>query len=246
MLKTYEKLEDVPEALREHYKLIQGKYVPELSDDHPVLVTNKNLLNEKNQIESKASGLETKVTTLTADLEAAKAGSVPRGHKVVTNAEAEALNTLKEHGTATEIVTKLTEHKTLRDESDKRKREDNLRAVAKQLGYSNVEAFVRLPNLPDLEIKDVNGKKTVVAKVKEGETIVEKPAAEFIESSADIAPFLPALKSSEGVTVHGSSGTDSNQPNDPFASAREWGKQYNEQAKVTSNLDERFGLAKSA
>src|SRR5687767_5299063 len=110
MLKTFEKLEDVPEALREHYKLIQGKYVPELSDDHPVLSTNKNLLNEKNAAEAKAATLETKVTSLTADLESAKAGGVPRGHKVVTNAEAEAITTLKEHGSATEIVTKLTEH----------------------------------------------------------------------------------------------------------------------------------------
>lgn len=197
MLKTYTKLEDVPEALREHYKLIEGIYVPEISDDHPVKANNVKLLNEKTAAETKAATLETANTGLKADLESAKSTSLPRGHRAVPVSEVEAMATLKEHGTAAEIVTKLTEHKTLKEEAATRARQDSLRAVAKELNY-NPDAFALLPNLPEFEIKEKDGKKTVIAKVKDGETITEKPAQEFIEGSPDLAPLLPALKVSSG------------------------------------------------
>ena len=207
MLKIYDKLEDVPEALREHYKLIEGKYVPEVSDDHPVKVNNVKLLNEKTAAETKASGLETQVTTLKADLESAKSHSLPRGHKAVPTAEVEVLEAMKPHGTATEIVAKLAEHKTLKEEADTRKTQDHLRAVAKELGYAP-EAFLLLPSLPEFDIRDgADGKKTVIAKVKNGQNVTEKPASEFIESAPQYAPLLPALKVSDtantGVRVLG-------------------------------------------
>jgi len=202
MLRTFEKLEDVPEALREHYKLIQGKFVPELSDDHPVLVTNKNLLNEKTAAETKANGLESQVSTLKADLESAKASNLPRGHRAVTVADAESIDKLKPHGTVQEIETKLAAYKALKEESETRKTADHLKKVAKLLEYSE-DAFALLPGLPEFEIRTVEGKDTVIAKIKgENNVITEKPAAEFIESAPNIAPLLPALKvASTGIRV---------------------------------------------
>ncbi len=223
MLKTFEKLEDVPEALREHYKLIDGKYVPEISDDHPIKLNNVKLLNEKTTAETKAAGLETANTGLKADIESAKAHSLPRGHKAVPTAEVEAMEQLKQFGTATEITAKLTEHKTLKEESETRKTQDHLREVAKVLEYSP-EAFVLLPNLPEFDIRDgADGKKTVIAKVKDGQTVTEKPAREFIEAAPSYAPLLPALKvqdTNSGVRVLGSRGnaaTTSTLANDPIS-----------------------------
>lgn len=213
MLTIYSKLEDVPEALREHYKMIEGKAVPEVSDDHPVKFNNVKLLNEKNTAETKAAGLETANAGLKADLESAKAHSLPRGHRAIPVAEVEAMEKLKEHGTAPEIVTKLTEHKTLSEKVAKQELDTKNREVAKLLGYDNADAFVRLPGLPEFEIKDADGKKTVVAKIKDDKgTITEKPAKEFIESSANLAPFLPALKTTTGgIPVTGQT-RDSGQP----------------------------------
>lgn len=87
----------------------------------------------------------------------------------------------------------------------------------------------------------------VIVKVKQGDTVVEKSAQEFIEGSTDIAPFLPALKTSnQGIQVHGSSGASQTNA-DPFAAAREFGKQHNEAAKQGGSLlHERFGIQKSA
>ncbi len=244
MFKIYDKLEDVPEAQREHYKLIGGKYVPDLSEDHPVLVNNKTLLNEKNAAETKASGLETTVTTLKGDLESAKASSLPRGHRAVTIAEADAIATLKEHGTGAEILTKLTEHKTLKEEVAQRKRQDGLRAVAKELGY-NADAFVLLQGLPDFEIREKDGKKTVIAKVKEGDTVTEKSAQEYIEGSASFAPFLPALKTqSSGIPVPGQSRDSGNPPGNFYSDIRETVKQSEEAATKakTIPLGQRRGI----
>ena len=202
MLKIYDKLEDVPEALREHYKLINGKYVPEISDDHPVKTNNVQLLNEKTAAETKAGSLETENTRLKADLESAKSHSLPRGHKAVPTAEVEAMEALKAHGTATEIVAKLGEHKTLKEESETRKATDHLKKVAKALGY-NEEAFALIQGLPEFEIRTVDSKETVIAKIKgENNVVTEKPAAEFIESAPTIAPLLPALKvKTDGIRV---------------------------------------------
>lgn len=247
MLKIYDKLEDAPEALREHYKLIEGKYVPEVSDDHPVKVNNVKLLNEKTTAETKASGLETANAGLKADLESAKAHSLPRGHRAVPAADVEAMEKLKEHGTATEIAAKLVEHTTLKTDAATRQRQDSLRAMAKDLGYDNVEAFVRLPGLPDFERREKDGKPEWVAKVKgANDAITERPAKEFIEASEDIKPFLSALKTkAEGVTVHGSSASTGSGV-DPFAAAREFGKQWNEQNKPAGDVMADFGMAKSA
>lgn len=237
MLKVYSSLEEVPEALREHYKLIQGKYVPELSTDHPVLTTNAQLLNEKNAAESKVSNLETKVTGLTADLESAKASGLPRGHVAVPKAEAEAFVTLKEHGTGAEILTKLTEHKTLKEEVAKRVRQDSLRAVAKELNY-NADAFALLPGLPEFEIREKDGKKTVVAKVTGADGVVtEKPAKEFIEGSDSLAPLLPALKTTtSGIPVPGQTRDSGSPTGNIYSDIRETVKKSEEEATKANTI----------
>lgn len=237
MLKIYTKLDDVPEALREHYKLSDGRYVPDLSDDHPVLIHNKKLLSEKSEATEK-------VTELEADIEEAKRTSIPRGHVAVIKADAELLGKYKVLGEPDALTSTLTEHKTLKEESVRHAREASLRAAAKELSY-NEDAFIRLPNLPDFEIREKGGKKTVIALVKDGDKITEKPATEYIEASADIAPFLPALKAAKGVTVHGSSSTEGGKGVDPFASARDFAKQWNESRPAT-DVAAAFGITKSA
>lgn len=239
-LKTYKKQDDIPEALREFYKQDGKLWVPDLDDSHPLIAANRSLEQDKGVVEAKVTKLQSDLDTA---LDAAKNNtSVPRGQALVAKADAELLEKVKAHGTADEIAAKLTEHSTLKESETKRKRDDNLRLVAGKLGF-NPEAFIRLPNLPEFQIKGSGDKEQVVALVKDGENTVEKPAAEFMEASADHAPFLPALKAkSEGVEVHGSTGTSS-QPADPFQAARDWGKQYNETNKPQSTLTERFHLA---
>jgi len=240
MLKTYDKLDDVPEALREHYKLIQGRYVPELSDDHPVLVTNKTLLNEKNAVEAK-------VGELTADLESAKASGLPRGHVAVTKAEGELLNEVKQLGKIEDIKATLAEHETLKTDLATRKRADTLRSVAGDLGY-NPDAFVLLPNLPDFESRDSKDGKKWFAKVKDDKGVVtERLANEFIEGSDNLKPLLPALKATDSnVQVPGSGSGAGGGGKDPFASAKEFAKNWNESAKAGTDVESRFGVAKSA
>jgi hypothetical protein len=240
MLTAYATQTDIPEALREHYsKREDGKWHADIPGDHPAVKHNAKLLSEKQSAEAK-------VTQLESDLESAKASSLPRGHVAVAKADAQLLEEVKAIGTPADITAKLAEHKTLKEESTKRAREDSLRLVAKELGYDNVDAFIRLP-LPEFEIREKDGKKTVVAKVKEGDSIVEKPATEFIESSPDISPFLSALKTQpSGVRVPPTGPSSGVPANDVFAKAREFGKQFNEQAKEGMNIRERFGLSKAA
>lgn len=224
MLKTsYVAESEIPENLKGAYVARDGKFVlDDLSEDHPVIVKNREALRDKSKAVTKAEEIQ-------ADLEAAKTNSVPRGHVAVAKADSELLEKVKAHGTGDEIITKLTEHKTLKEETERRTRIDHLTEVAKVLQYEP-EAFVRLQGLPEFEIREKDGQKQVIAKVKDGANIVEKPAVEFIESSADIAPFLPALKTSNGVRVHGSTPTGGTPPKDVFTRIRDNVKNKQNQA----------------
>jgi hypothetical protein len=238
MLKIYTKLDDVPEALREHYALVDGRYVPQLSDDHPVLVHNKTLLSEKTTASNKLKEVE-------ADLEAAKATSIPRGHITVAKADAEALDKFKALGKIEDVTAKLTEYDTLKSQSEQRKLEDSRRQAAKVLGY-NEEAFIRLPNLPEFEIRGEGDKQTVVAKVKDGDKIVERPAKEFIEASTDVQPFMAALTTKSGVKVSTAGGGNEPASDDGFQWARDFSKQHIEQTKPVADPFAAFQQRQSA
>jgi len=242
MLKIYNTLDEVPEALREHYVKSDGKYVPQLSDDHPVLVHNKTLLTEK-------ANATNKVRELEADIAAASEKSVPRGHVAVPKADADLLSKYKEHGTPDEVTTKLTEHGTMKADLDKRKRDDSLRQASKALGF-NEEAFIRLPNLPEFISKSGKDGKTVewFAQVKDDKGVItEKPAKEFVEASPDITPFLPSLKA-ETKQVELPGGQMSTQPpsSDPFAWAKNYAKTYVEQSQPVGDPFKAFNERQSA
>lgn len=245
MLKTYDSLDAVPEALREHYELSGGKYIPKVSDDHPLVVNSTKLLNEKNAAETATRDVQIKLDAANADLASARAGSLPRGQRAVSAADAELLEKIKAHGTADEVTKKLTEHKDLSEKVAKTERDTQLRLVAKELGYDNVEAFVLLPDLPEFEIREIAGKKSVIAKVKDGANIVEKPAAEFIESSPLNAPFVPVLKTKGGVHVP-EQRRDNGASGDLYSRLRNETKAEQADPAGINTITERFGFGKVA
>lgn len=230
MLKTsYTSESEIPDNLKGAYTQKDGKWVlDELSDDHPVIVSKKSALADKSRAVQRSEELQ-------ADLETAKSSGVPRGHVAVPKADADLIPKLKEFGTPAEIESKLNEFQTLKAEVETRKRTDHLREVAKALNYES-EVFVRLQNLPEFEIRDADGKKTVIAKVKgENNAITEKLAQEFIESSSDIAPFLPALKATgNGTRVHTTT-TTTKPPKDVFEKVRDDQNRRNKQTQTELN-----------
>ena len=245
MLKIYDKLDDVPEAYRADYKqAANGKFVADLSNDHPTVIAMNNYRQEKETEEARVKKLR---SDLDDALEAGKTSGVPRGQALVAKADAEDLPKYRALGSVDEVTAKVTEHAALKESEVKRQREDKQRLVAKELGFDNPDAFVLLSNLPDFEIRDgKDGKKQVIALVKDGDKTVEKPAMEFLESSPNHAPLLPALKTKQGVTVHGTSSTTTTQkPGDPFAWAKSFAENYSKQgAPTTQSLYESFNITK--
>ncbi len=239
-LKIYNKADDIPEGLRSEYKQSGTKWVPDLSDDHPVLVLNKTLVQEKDLEEAKVKKLR---ADLDDALEASKTSGIPRGHVAVPKADAELINEVKALGPVADLKTRLTDFDKLQTDLNERKRADNFRLVAKELGY-NEAAFLQLSNLPDIEIRDTNGKKSVVALVKDGDKVTERPANEFVEST--YAPLIPALKTTGDMQVPGSGGGNQPVGKNAFDSARKFGEQWNEAAKAGSNVMDRFSSAKVA
>lgn len=239
MLQPYTNQTDIPEALREHYsKREDGQWHADIPDTHPAVKHNAKLLSEKNTAEGK-------VAQLTSDVESARAGNLGRGQVAVAKSEVALLDEYKALGAPAEIKPKLDEHKALSEESIQRKRTDSLRQMSKDLGF-NDEAFVRLPNLPDFERREKDGKPEWVAKVKgDNNTITEKPAKEFIESSQDIAPFMASLKAeSKQVELPGGQMSTQSSSSDPYAWAKSYAKNYIETARPAVDWTTAYGSGK--
>lgn len=216
MLPTYTKLEDVPEALREHYKLIEGKYVPEISDDHPIKVTNAKLLTEKSTAEANLVNAQTDLATAKTDLETARSSGLPRGHEAVPKAEADFIRAVKAAGVTTieTFTTMKSELDTLKPKVQEQERRDNLKLVADHYKW-NPETLYRIPGLPEIEWRDLNGTKVPHAKIKNGEEVSFEPLDKFVTASADHKVFVPSLAlTPEGTPMPnqgagaGSAGTD--------------------------------------
>lgn len=232
MFKPFDKQEDIPEALREHYsKREDGKWHADISDDHPAVKHNAKLLSEK-------STAEGKVTQLTSDLESARAGNLGRGQVAIAKSDAQLLDQYKAHGTPDEYAAIKTEHASLKEKDVERAREDTLRKVAKAHNY-NEDAFVLLSDLPDFVSRPSKDGKTTewFAQIKDDKNVItEKPVKEFVESSERIKPFMSSLtQRSEGVRVPTTGPTTTVVESDQFAWAKDYAKSYVEQSQPVAD-----------
>jgi hypothetical protein len=206
MLTTYTKQDDIPEALREHYKLIEGKWTPEVSDDHPIKVTNANLKTEKSEVEAKLVNTQADLTTTKADLEAARTKGLPHGHIAIPKADAELVGAVKAAGITTpDAFTALqTEHGRFKQEAETATREKTLRDLGRVMGWDVDKTALLLStftDLPEIEFRDTTEKeadgtfkKNVIAKVKGADSVVtEKPFADYVAGTERLNALVPAL-----------------------------------------------------
>lgn len=241
MLQPYSKQEDIPEALREHYsKREDGQWHADIPDQHPAVKHNAKLLSEKQAAESK-------VTQLTSDLESARAGNLGRGQVAATKSDMALLDEYKVLGTPAELKTRTEEHATLKEKDTKRVREDSLRQLAKDGGY-NEDAFIRLPGLPEFTSRaGKDGKTEWFAQIKDDKGVItEKPAKEFIESSADIKPFMASLtQKPAGVQVPGSVMVTAPAAGDPYKWATDYANNYVKESQPVADPFKEFSQRSS-
>jgi hypothetical protein len=206
MLKQYDKPEDVPEALREHYSRREdGKMHADIPNDHPAVKHNATLLKEKNDAIAERD-------TAKSELDSAKASGLPRGHEAVPKADAELVKVIKEAGITKveDFATLKTDHDTFKVKAETAEREKHATEIGELMGWDKEKTARLVPKVFDLSQVEsrtgADGKKTLVAKVKQGDgTFIEKPFADVVTTTPDLNDLLPSLKSESGGTrVHGS------------------------------------------
>lgn len=205
--KVYDKQEDAPEGVRDHYTLKDGKY--HLSVEG--IDSLSGLVEKRDELLGKVTGHAAEIRTkdariakLEGDLETAKGTSLPTGHVAVRAEDAQLLETYRPLGKPEDLKRMQREHGTLKSESETRTTQDHRRAVARALDW-NEEAFLLLPNLPEIEVRDVteNGKtsKQVIAKVKAADgAVTEKPFVQHFEATPELKVFESSLKKQQGGT----------------------------------------------
>lgn len=194
MLKPYDKPEDIPDELKDHYSRREdGKYHADIPDEHPAVKHNAKLLSEKTAAETKAKDLETQ-------LESAKASGLPRGTVAVPKAEHELLEVVKEAGITKpeEFNTLKTEHADFKTKAEAAEGEKHADKVAEAMGWDKEKTRLLVPAVYDLsqvQVRDAKGgKQEAVAKVKQQDgSFIEKPFNEVATGDAKLAALIPVL-----------------------------------------------------
>jgi len=245
MLKPYDKPEDIPDELKEHYSRREdGKYHADIPNDHPAVKHNATLLSEKQQAEEKARTAE-------AALESAKASGLPRGHVAVTTADKTFLDTVKSLGSADEIKSKLTKHDELLQESVTRQKVDALKEAAKGAGYdpekvAALEDRFPIPEFRDVKVGDKTERQTFF-KVKDGDKEVERSFAEHLEADPKLKLLSDGLKAQGGGTPFPRQPSGGRAPaSDVFTKIRQEEEDKKKVRKPAATLDDRFPRAVSA
>jgi hypothetical protein len=198
VLKIYDKLDDVPEALREHYRKSGDRFVPEVSDDHPLVTQKATLLNEKKAADDKATKLE-------ADLQSARAGNLPRGQRAVPAADAELIERVKAGGVTKpeEFDALKTEHAGFKAKAEQADAAAHAAQIGEAMKWDREKTARLVPKVFDLsqvEIRDgKDGKKELIARVKQADgSAVEKPFADVVKATPELSDLLPALAATPG------------------------------------------------
>lgn len=190
MFKTYNTLAEVPEADREHYVKNEktGKYVPEVSDDHPLVVNSATLLNEKKTAEQKQREAE-------QALESAKTNGLPRGHVAVSKADADLLAEIKGLGDVAAIKEAVTKYPEAKGELEKVEREKTYDLAADSLGFTNKEAFKAAARAHKLQIEMKDEKEN--GKTVQKPYVGDKSLSDFIEATPDLKALESAFQLKE-------------------------------------------------
>jgi hypothetical protein len=214
MLKPYDKAEDIPEPLREHYSRREdGKYHADIPNDHPAVKHNATLLSEKTAAIAERDAAK-------SELESAKASGLPRGHEAVPKADADLVRTVKAAGiTTTDAFNSMKdEHASNKTKVEAQERREGLDRIRRAEGWGEdaVDVLALIPDLPEVEQRDTDEKddkgvpkKKNIAKVKGADGVVtEKPFADyFAEKHPALLPSVVAKKE-EGTQLpaHGAGG----------------------------------------
>lgn len=180
MLKPYDKPEDIPAELKDHYSRREdGKYHADIPDEHPAVKHNATLLSEK-------TAATTELAAAKAELESAKASGLPRGHVAVSAADKARLDAFNALNLKPEeIQAAVSDRDRYQGEAEGLKREKSLRALAHAEG-ANFDALLTLVEkdglTPVLKEVDDKGKKVqrgfFVRKGDDGKD-VETPYTEY-------------------------------------------------------------------
>lgn len=153
-----------PEGLKDAYVQKGNEWVLDnLADDHPKMLENKTLIEEKRTAEAELNTLKANVGNIERERDEAKAKSLPNGYRSVLKADAEFLDKIKPLGkTVEEIQAMTTENEQYKTEKAQNAQKESLKRAFEFAEVKNPEKAFGLKATDNLSIewKTVDGKQT--------------------------------------------------------------------------------------
>lgn len=194
-----------------------------------------SLLSKRAELLTKVSGHATELAAKDSEIsrlqqQVDNANTLPRGHVAVPKADADLLPRYKELGTPEELTTLKTEHGDYKQKAEAAETAQHAAEVAAGMGWDEKTTARLVPkhfDLSKVEVRDgEGGKKVVVAKVEQADkTFVEKPFADVVKATPDLAALLPSLVLKEsGTRVPEQRPSDTGKAGNPYDRIREEGE----------------------
>ena len=202
---------DIPAEYKSQYVQKEGKWVLDVEgfdNVDSVLEKNRELLTQHNTDKAALSSMQGQLTKANNEKAELASKSVPDGHVVVPVAEKAYIDKLKPLGAPEEIVTKVTEHPTLKEKAQATERAEKLTGIAETLGF-NAAAFAQLPGMPGPEAFEIRDKtengqpvknskgeieKVVIVRLTENGQQVEKNFLDHFYATPSLKLWEPSLK----------------------------------------------------
>lgn len=223
-----------PDNLKGAYVQKDGAwFLDDLSDEHPLVMTNKSLNTEQGKLKTQIDSLQATHGNLERERDEYKTKAIPHGYRAVSKEIAELGEMVKQNGlTKDEIPNLKSDLDSFRNKEAQAAKVAVYRKAAQFLGYTNEDAFARLAN--ELEIAETDGKFTV--RVGDEQKELTK---EFIESTDTFKPFISSLTAQPPKPGNGGDPKPTGAANGFFDRIREAVKSESVQPKA--DIDARFG-----
>lgn len=216
--RSYATEAEVPTEHKADYVLRGGRYVLDIEGVENVdglLSKNTELLGKVSGHAAELSTKDAEINRLTGELTQARtAPTLQSGQRAVSKGDAELVEAVKAEGldTIEKVKTLKTEHGNYKTTAEAATAAKHAEEVGTVMGWDKektARTATKVYDFSTLEVREADGKKTVVAKVKTAENqFVEKPFAEVVKSTAELSDLLPSLTAngSTGTRVPGSTG----------------------------------------
>lgn len=172
-------------------------FLDALADDHPKILENKTLIEEKRKAEAELDSMKANVGNIERERDEAKTKSLPAGHRAVSVADADLINAIKPLNLTKEAIASMaTENEQFKAERAVNESKAVKSKALKLAGVTDEETFfgMKQADTLDFEFETIDGKeKAFAVKEENGAKVKAEFNRDYLSKADGFKNIIPVL-----------------------------------------------------